>query len=344
MVHYSTAASVSATVHTPAAWPGDTIMCMSTARLYCIIVTYRRLDGLKHVIANVTLQTVRPALVVVVDNGGSDAVAQIVCAGIDQGLRVLLIQPGTNIGPSGGTAVAMTAILSEARDCDWITRVDDDRTHWPTDLFERVLNAATQASQHHNRVGAIGAAGARFSYRRARLVAPDLRATTSAVTPVDYVATGHLPAYSVSAVRSVGVFRAELFFGYTEVEYGLRLRSAGWLVLLSRDLRIAAGLAEHAPRRSRVRATAADWRRYYALRNLLVVLCERGHCLVAVRVAAVRGILKPLLSLVNRPRMALAALQSNSDAILDALMKRLGPRAKYMPGPGFRSEDYDATI
>lgn len=67
-----------------------------------------------------------------------------------------------------------------------------------------------------------------------------------------------------------------------------------------------------------------SWRRFYSLRNLLHVLVSTGHTSTAVRVAAVRGVAKPLANLPFAPRVSAHTLRWNARAIRDAFGGRLG--------------------
>ena len=150
--------------------------------------------------------------------------------------------------------------------------------------------------------------------------------------PVDYVPTGHVPAFSVRAVQRCGPMMPELFYGYLEVEFGLRLRRFGCAIyghgeLCRKYRKLAADRRERnneEPRGPILGLRPYDWRRCYTLRNEIYVLRSSGHTTTALRVAAIRGILKPLAWLPFRPREAAVHLQKNARAILDGWMGRLG--------------------
>jgi hypothetical protein len=68
---------------------------------------------------------------------------------------------------------------------------------------------------------------------------------------------------------------------------------------------------------------AASWRRYYSLRNI-VVIARRSGLGVAARVALVRGVAKPAASLLIDPRLAVDHLRLNAQAVRDGFAGRLG--------------------
>jgi glycosyltransferase involved in cell wall biosynthesis len=276
----------------------------------------------------------------VVDNEGSPAVARAVAEARNAGLGVELLVPGENLGPAGATAVGMRQILKTAADSDWITRLDDDGRPLPADLFKELLAAAIRAQRVDPAVAAVGTAGATFDFKKAILSRPDYSAADEEFIDVDYVATGFSPAFSVAAVRQVGGFNGELFYGLSEVEFGLRLRAGGFRILVSRPLRQMVGRLHRRPPPQRVRLTPPSWRQYYSLRNLIFILVNHHHQWVAVRVALVRGVLKPLANAVITPRLAWRHVRINVQAIADGFGGRLGRR--YVPGDleGAAIEDY----
>jgi hypothetical protein len=146
---------------------------------------------------------------------------------------------------------------------------------------------------------------------------------------VDYIASGRLPLYSVRAVRDVGPFHGALFFSLSEIEYGLRLRRAGYLLYGHGDLWLAtrtrSGRLNFTPSPSR-RLSEPRWRRYYSLRNTIYVLRRFGHRGGAVRVTLIHGLGKPLANVLLTPRAALQHLRLNSKAIRDGWRSRLGRR------------------
>jgi rhamnosyltransferase len=293
-------------------------------RLFCIIVTYRRSEAFRDALDFACTQLRPPDGVVVVDNEGSDLIGEAVAHAHEQGVPVQLIQPGDNLGPAGGTAVAMERILLEADDCDWITRIDDDNEVEDPDIFGQLFRFAVQQRAEDPRVAAVGAVGSRFDWRRGRLVRIDDWEIDAGPVDVDYVPTNLYPAFSVSAIRDVGVFDRELFYGSSEVEYGLRLRRAGYRLVADPVLWRRLGRRwEHTagPRRT---LRPFSWRRYYSLRNQIHILIQYGHPWTAFKVGVVRGFVKPLVNVPFGPRVALTHFKWSSRAVIDGWRGRMG--------------------
>lgn len=293
-------------------------------RLYCIIVTYKRPQGLADALRFVLAQERPPDLVVVVDNEGSLAVSrQVEAVERRHPGKVVLLRAPENLGPAGGTALGMEHILRVAHDDDWITRSDDDRTE-KFEVYAELLRFAIEQRTADKRVGAVGAVGARFDWRRGRLVRVTDEEIALGPVDVDYVPTGVFPAFNVGAVRDVGVFDVDLFYGSSEVEYGLRLRRAGYRIVANPILWTQLGRQSALTAGPRVTLRPFTWRRYYSLRNQIYLLRRSGHATTAVRVAVVRGLLKPLLNLPRAPRQAWLHLRWNARAVADGWRGRMG--------------------
>src|SRR5687767_3116817 len=124
----------------------------------------------------------------------------------------------------------------------------------------------------------------------------DLRGPVS----VDFIGGGHFPLYRVQAIRAAGPFSPDIFFGLSEVEHGLRLRSAGYSLYADGDL--WRGRREVAGRiglelNPSLRLRQMNWRRYYGLRNVIYILRSYGRRRAAIRVTVIQGIGKPLVNL-----------------------------------------------
>ena len=292
-------------------------------RLYCAVVTYRRSALLVPVLQRIAEQTRAPDLLIVIDNSPSTTTEAAVAEYRSHGHDALYIAAPENTGPAGGTALAMEAALERGEDRDWIIRVDDDRGPIDPDLFRDMESFALEMFDRDSQTAGVGLVGARYSWRKGRLLRVPESELEGAVK-VDYLATNHFPLFRLSAVREVGPFRSDLFFGSSEVEYGLRLRNRGFRLYAHGDRWLPMRSERTDPLHPRLNVTAPNWRRYYSLRNQLFVLRSYGYSSTAIRIAVVRGILKPLANLPFAPRVAMQNLRLNVRAIRDGWSGRLG--------------------
>ena len=294
-------------------------------RTFGVLVTYRRPDDLDRSLAAIASQSTRFEELVIVDNAPDERSRRIVDRYRERLGPVSIIDSPTNLGPAGGRSMGAREILARADDADWIVFLDDDDPLPTSDIVERLVAAAERLRIIDPASAGIGLRGARLERWTGRLMPVDGRGVVS----VDHLHGDFVPCYAVGALRRVGTFDPRLFFGFEELELGLRLRRAGFTLAADGDLcgEVGANMGRE-PQRSRpgMRLEAPSLRRYYALRNLLVVLGREGLYLQAVGWALVAGILKPAVWLVVRPSLAWSHLRLNVTAIGDAVRGRLGPR------------------
>jgi hypothetical protein len=203
--------------------------------------------------------------------------------------------------------------------------LDDDEPPSGGEL-RAVVSFAKHMVARDPATGAVGAAGGRFDPRRGLVVrVPDVELI--GFVPVDSIGGGQLPVYRVKAIRDVGTFSRDLFFGFEELDLGMRLRENGYSLyadgVLWRERRERAGRLGLHPRPSRV-VGRVTWRRYYSVRNLIYILREHGWGSTALRVTLVRGVAKPLVNVPASPRAAIRHLLLNSRAARDAWTSRMG--------------------
>lgn len=293
------------------------------SRLYGVLVTFRRPDALRAGLSALAAQTRTLDRLVIVDNDPGPRTRSVVR---ELAPAAEYVAATENLGPAGGIALGMERILATADDADWVVTLDDDDPPTSSALLHDLVRFADDARARDRSVGAVGADGVRCDRRRGRMVWVDDAELLGAVD-VDWVGGDFFPTYSVEALRVAGPMRAELFFGFEELDLGLRVRDAGYRILVPgrtcREFRAAndqLGLAV-VPSRALGELT---WRRYYSLRNLVRILADRGSVAGAVRVTLVVGVAKPLVNVLRAPRTAVRHLRLNVRACVDAWTGRLG--------------------
>lgn len=286
-------------------------------KLGVVIPTFHRNDALATTLAKLAEQTVVPVEVVIVDNANSTSCRQL-CQDLAESLpyAVVYVPSPTNSGPAGASSIGMRYFLNSEKEVDWVIRGDDDCPTVEPTFFEQLLNAASQARSRTVRLGGIGGSGAVYNRRTGQLHKPPSH--PSGLVSVDYLATNFFPFYSIEAVRAVGGFRDDYFFGYDEAEFGLRLREVGFDLFRYEP----AGVTRNAVRPSR-RLPAPTWRRYYSLRNQIVLAKGYGGPLAAPRLALI-SIAKPLMCMPGSRKLAVANLRLAVRAVADAYASRLG--------------------
>lgn len=255
------------------------------AKLWGVIVTFHRPDTLVTTLAQIAAQTRPVDCLVVVDNG-SDHSARVAA----EAAGAVYVDSGSNVGPAGGISTGMKEILKEAGDDDWLVLFDDDDPPRTLDVLERLWDFGHRRHNEDVRTAAVGMVGARYDFRRGitrRVKDAELHGPVA----VDYIGGGQLPMFRCAVLREVGVFDERLFFGFDDLEHGLRLRRAGYSQYVDGDMWMAerqfhqrTGLDGSRLRTSR---DVAAWRRYYSVRN--AVLIARTQCGLAIAVVVAAG-------------------------------------------------------
>lgn len=293
------------------------------AQLFGVLVTFRRPELLTTSLEAATAQTRPLDHLVVVDNAPTPetrAIVERLVPGADY------VEAPDTLGPAGGLALGMERVLATADDRDWILTLDDDDPATDPSTFAVLLDFASELSAGSAPVAGVGIEGVRFDRTRGRIVwVPDdeLRGPVA----VDSVGGRNFPCYSAGALRKVGTMRRDLFFGFEELELGLRLRDAGYSLFAPGEVwyrrREEQGLLAKSLVPSRTLGPLT-WRRYYSLRNLIRVLLDCGSTRGALRVTLVVGIGKPVVNLCFEPRRAFAHLRVNVRACFDGWTGRMG--------------------
>lgn len=317
-----------------------------SARMYGVLVTFDRPVILADTLDRLTAQTRQLDGLIVVDNGADGSAESVTKVHAPPVSDLRYVRTKANIGPAGGFALGMREFLDVAEDDDWIFLLDDDDPPFFDDAIERASRFAVEQAERDARTAGVGISGGRFDPRRGRVVRIGDDEISGAV-PIDHVTGGGLPAYRVGPLRQVGVMRSELFFGFEELDMGLRLTRAGFCVYADgeawkerKEVKRQAGLLppeEVSARRADSigwRTSTPSWRRYYSLRNLIQILRESGHGLSAARVSIARGLLKPAINLLISPRSASSNLRLGWLAVRDGWAGRTGRTLEPRAVPG----------
>jgi len=301
------------------------------AHLIGVLPTFRRAHLLGRTLADLGMQTRPLDHLIVVDNEASAETEAIVASVSIGGCEIQYLRPGENMGFAGGVAAGMRRALEFADDADWIVLLDDDDPPRFSSALEQLAAFAEEMRTRDPLTAAVGISGGWFDWRRGRMRrVPDVKLREEAV-PLDHVAGGKLPFFLVGVVRRVGVFCDELFFGFSELEFGLRLWTTGHTLYgygpLWMESRKQTGRLNHELRPSR-RLDPISWRDYYTLRNAIFILRRFGHRGTALRVTLVQGLAKPVANLPVAPGRALQHLRINLRAIRDGWTDRMGRRVE----------------
>jgi glycosyltransferase involved in cell wall biosynthesis len=298
------------------------------SRLSGVLLSFRRPRALA-----TSLDAIRGAgdaleSLIVVDNEAGAETHDVVERASGGPPRIEYVPVERNIGSAAGWNLGIERLLGELSDEDWIVLFDDDDPLPAPEVLGQLHARADALRARDPRMAAVGLRGSRFDRRRGYPVplAPPPEARHVAA---DYLHHGFFPCYSVRVIREVGALRSSLFFGWADMELGLRMKAARRNLWVAADLwRASAGAMGPEPEADRPRwaLEPTSPRRYYRMRNLFRLLPEYAGWVTTARVFVLAGIAKPLTNLAVDPQLAWEHLRLNVRAALDASRGVEGPR------------------
>lgn len=248
--------------------------------------------------------------------------------------RVRVLRLPRNLGPAGGYRAGLVYALERTR-AGWVYLLEDDAGLLSLPA-PRVLDLASELARGStgagfDDVGAVVAYGRTMDPKTGATV-PLVPRGTRRLEPVDVAAWG-ATLLSRRALRAGILPDDRFFFGYEDFDFFLRLRAAGFRVLL--DTRAAAAVATEVTdlgraRRFRGERPADDeepWRRYYQARNFLELRRRHGRA-SWVRSHLVKSVRRWQLAGSWESRRAIAW------GLIDGWRGRLGPHPGFMRGEG----------
>jgi GT2 family glycosyltransferase len=293
-----------------------------TTQFGAFVMTFNRPKALASTLRTLLDQTRPPDRILVIDNYSDRRAAEVVAQLGDT--RVGYHHMGYNAGPAGGSAAGLERLA--AAGCDWIYWGDDDDPPVTEDTLERLLDLATRAPAD---VAGVGAVGTRFDWkqgRQRRLSDSDLTGPVE----VDIISGSSHMVVSRRAIAKVGVPNPELFFGFEDLDYCLRLRRDGYRLLVDGPLmhryRERAGRLDfRRPRRLRPGRNFEDiWRQYYSTRSYIWSMRNEFQRHDLARREACRSIARAATSWGHGPRYGARFTHHQLRAVLDGYRDRLG--------------------
>lgn len=252
------------------------------------IMTYERPQILLNTIHKLFEQSVPPQKILVVDNSLTTDSKEV----IEQlnNSRVAYYRVGKNIGPAGASKIGLELLTNEGY--DWISwGDDDDPPHFP-DVFEQLLQLATDTEN----TGVIGAVGHRFDRNKGIVLrTSDEALDNNGYLDVDVIA-GNVTMIVNSHVVKKGVLPDPGFFlNVEEYDFCLRVKKAGFKVIAHprvfksyRLFKGRMGLRERAPHV--LPKASVLWRRYYSTRNLIYMLHKNENKINAALNVSIRAV------------------------------------------------------
>ena len=277
-----------------------------------VMVTFRRPHELRRALDAVMAQAAPPTFVIVADNDPAGSGAAVIAEG-RWPVPVHHLPMARNLGPAGGWAAAMDDAAARPDRGEWVLVLDDDDP-----IEHHAVVGELLARARAPRLAAIGLRGAEL--RRPLGLLRRVVGSRGVPTPADYLASNGAPLYRWEAIDEVGGFDGRLFFGFEDLDVGVRLARAGWTAraVSLDDLHVVADTA----------SARTPWREYYKTRALVAIARRHlGPLTTALTVGRAAGLgAARLVPSRGGPALALARLRGAHDG----LRGRLGVR-RYDP-------------
>lgn len=230
------------------------------------IITYNRPEILKDTISKIFAQTYPPEVLWIIDNSDSLVTDHLVASLQDS--RIKYFRMGFNAGPAGAAAKGLEICCIEG--LDWIYWGDDNDPPFRKDCFERLLSFRDV----NPFVGVLGTMGQFFDRKKGVIKRIQTRILEKKETiEVDYVAGGKCMLISGSVARDGICPNPDLFFGFEELDFCLKVSRRGYCIIVDCNL-----FLEERRNHNRLEFERPKYqkkknlrREYYSLRNLLYI-------------------------------------------------------------------------
>ena len=297
------------------------------------VMTFNRPHILSETLRTILEQSHAPERILVVDNGDAAQTVALVPE-----LRLPNVDhhvTGDNLGPAAAAGIGLDAIARLGY--DWIYWVDDDDPPRTPDTLERLLRLAHTAGAAGD-VAAVAAVGQRFDWKSGVV---DRLTDQELVGPVEIDVAGGNGQLVVAAhaVQSAGLPDTRLFIDFEDTAYCLRLRRAGYRLLVDGDLmreyRTQTGrIGYRKPGAPSMNAAIGNmWRRYYVTRNYIFCMRTAFGRPDLARREAVRALGRSLYAWTHGPRYGYAYSRMALRGVRDGYTGRMGrtvlPQPKY---------------
>ncbi|WP_111672198.1 glycosyltransferase [Algoriphagus litoralis] len=235
-------------------------------KLGAFVITYNRPDILLATLKAIFSQTYPPDFLWVIDNSDNLETDNAIAGLLDSRIRYHRI--GYNAGPAGAAAKGLELCLEKG--AEWIYWGDDNDPPFRSDCFERLL-AIRNANPF---CGVLGTVGHFFDRKKGVIKRIQTRLLEKKEwVEVDSIAGGMCMLVSAEVVKA-GVFPdKDLFFGFEELDFCLKVSRKGFALVVDSGLFLEARketgrLDFDRPAYQQKKNLA---REYYSLRNLLYI-------------------------------------------------------------------------
>lgn len=270
-----------------------------------IVVTYNRIDLLKHCLEALRQQSSPPAVIIVVDNASTDETREVVGRQLqDSPIPLIYERLSENLGGAGGFHRGLQ--MARARNFSWFWMMDDDALPHRDALSALLERASVATGTLPSIYGSIATPDGQH------LCWPlvDLRGVAfNRVEEVpDTVPVAALPFLGILIPRAVvdriGLPDKDYFLAGDDTEYCFRARAQGISVIAVSSSRISHPSSNYyrfgIGRLSPICFCMPPWKRYYDVRNRIITSKKQGAGAALLKTVPA-SIIRLAATLINEP-------------------------------------------
>jgi GT2 family glycosyltransferase len=286
------------------------------------IITYQRPDQLTETIKQLLSQTLPPSKILIVDNDPMCSASTVCKLFVDKCIQYY--STGYNAGPSGGAFTGISELFKQ--NYEWVAWVDDDDPPVFSNQFENLGKTAFAAKETFN-VGVVGSTGAYFNAKTARTCRP-ADSLLENIFEVDWVAGNQFPLIHRKVFEAMLLPNPDLFFGFEDLEFCLRVKQAGFSIVIegSEAYRLRQYFKRMKRQRSILKQKEYDllWRDYYSTRTLFYILFHMQPSFIGRNMLFIRCSIKIAAGFFKGLRHGLENMNLLSNAYSDGKKHKLG--------------------
>lgn len=281
------------------------------------VMTFNRPTVLPDTLNKLLDQTHPPDCIAVIDNGNDTATRQVVA---DLKRPEIHYHPmPENLGPAGAAAFGLQWLVEQG--FEWLYWGDDDDPPPTPTTLEQLL-----ALRDEEGIAATGLSGTLFDWKTGKVQRRQDH-ELKGILEVDIISGGQQWILHRCVVEQVGLPDARLFFGAEEMEYSLRIRRAGFRMLVDGKLHLEGRQRANRLNFQRPGVMSSRrpiWRQYYSTRNYIFMMQNTFGRPDLARREAGKAVGRAALSWQHGPAYGLKFSRFQLRGIQDGYLNRMG--------------------
>ncbi|NJW53426.1 glycosyltransferase family 2 protein [Salinimicrobium oceani] len=201
-------------------------------RFAAFVMTYERPDILINTLRQLQGQSLPPEIIIVVDNSDSNETSQLLDTLNFE--KVNYLRVGYNSGPAGAAKIGLEKLT--AMGYQWIYWGDDDDPPASEQDFEILFGGIEILQRKGVKLGIFGGKGGRLNRLTGRISSLSNKELKEApYLDVDLVPGGQNMLVNAEVVKAGILPDERLFFGFEELDFCLKVKSAGFKIYIDAD-------------------------------------------------------------------------------------------------------------